>query len=88
MNRTRSKHLFDCKRGLSGLFWDENDDDPANGLTRFVEPDTYGDEVYRGVCLRVTHEKPYSPEWSASVRHVRPATIPLRPSQQLRRLRK
>ena len=60
MNGHRKKQLFDCKRGLSGLFWDVNDD-PAEVTTSFVTPQTYGDLIYRGICLRVTHEEPYTP---------------------------
>jgi hypothetical protein len=61
MNGNRTKRLFDCKRGLFGLFWDV-DDDPAEVTTSFVTPQTYGELTYHGICLRVTHEEPYTPE--------------------------
>jgi hypothetical protein len=60
MNGIRSKELFDCKRGLSGVFMDEDDD--AKAITGVVRPETYDGQHYRGICLRVTHEKPYSSE--------------------------
>jgi hypothetical protein len=59
MNGIRTKELFDCKRGLMGNFHDDDDDDP---FTHFVHPQTYGHRVYGEICLRVTHETPYSPE--------------------------
>jgi hypothetical protein len=62
MNGSRTKWLFDCKRGISGFFMDEDSDALSEALTRFVTPRTQGEEVYLSICLRVTHEKPYSPE--------------------------
>ena len=59
MNGVRTKELFDCKRGIMGNFHDDDDDDP---FTYFVKPQTYGHRVYGKICLRVTHETPYSPE--------------------------
>jgi hypothetical protein len=61
MNGIRVKELFDCKRGQSGIFLDENDD-PTNAKTYFVRPDTLMLRYYLGVCYRVTHESPYWPE--------------------------
>ena len=55
--------LFDCKRGLGGetLFFGERL--PANLITlRPVQPQSGGQRLYRGICPRVTHETPYSPE--------------------------
>jgi hypothetical protein len=60
MNGIRTKELFDCKRGLMGNLLDD-DDDPNQVFTTFVHPQTYGHRVYDEICLRVTHETPYSP---------------------------
>jgi hypothetical protein len=60
-NGQRNKELFDCKRGLWGDSSLE-DINPAQIVTRQVTPQTYSDQVYSGVCLRVTHEMPYNPE--------------------------
>jgi len=61
MNGIRSKELFDCKRGLTGLFLNE-DDEPAKAITGFVRSGTYNAQYYLGVCHRVTHELPYEPK--------------------------
>ena len=71
-NGTRHKELFDCKRGLEGHFvtLDEELDepvrywpaDPAKVDMSVVPPHSYLDLWYSGICLRVMHEKPYSPE--------------------------
>jgi len=61
VNGIRAKELFDCKRGQSGIFLDENDD-PTKAKTYFVQPDTLMLRYYLGVCDRVTHEAPYWPE--------------------------
>jgi hypothetical protein len=60
-NGQRNKELFDCKRGLRGDLPLE-DVDPALIPTNQVTPQTYGDQLYSGICLRVMHELPYSPE--------------------------
>jgi hypothetical protein len=60
-NGSRMKELFDCKRGLLGIFRSE-DDDPAKTLTIPVRPNTRGDRNYRAVCYRVMHELPYEPK--------------------------
>jgi hypothetical protein len=61
MNGFRSKELFDCKRGLAGVFH-RDEDDPAKATTYVVRPDTYAYRYYLGVCRRVMHELPYLPE--------------------------
>jgi hypothetical protein len=60
MNGIRIKELFDCKRGLVGNYFHDDDDD--NPITSFVHPRTHGHRIYDDICLRVTHETPYSPE--------------------------
>jgi hypothetical protein len=60
MNGYQTKGLFDCKRGLTGDFL-HVDDDPEEVFTTFVKPQTSGHLVYDDICLRVTHETPYSP---------------------------
>jgi hypothetical protein len=60
-NGIRSKYLFDCKRGLTGLFIHE-DDDPAKVITFFVSQHTDLYTFYLAVCSRVMHEVPYLPE--------------------------
>jgi hypothetical protein len=60
-NGLRMKELFDCKRGLLGIFRSE-DDDPAKTLMIPVRPDTRGDRNYRAVCYRVMHELPFEPK--------------------------
>ena len=62
MNGSRSKELFDCKRGLRGSFYPGEENDPAKALTDVVRPDTYTYRHYLGVCRRVMHELPYLPE--------------------------
>ena len=61
MNGIRSKELFDCKRGQTGMFLHE-EDDPAKAITDFVQSGTYSAQYYLGVCYRVMHEVPYDPE--------------------------
>jgi hypothetical protein len=61
MNGIRIKELFDCKTGLTGSLYND-DDDPNQVFTTFVKPLTYGHRVYDEICLGVTHETPYSPE--------------------------
>jgi hypothetical protein len=61
MNGTRSKELFDCKRGLTGTFLHDHDD-TTKVITSFVQPDTLRSRYYLKVCYRVMHEWPYEPE--------------------------
>ena len=44
MSGYRTKELFDCKRGLRGDFWND-DDDPEKVFTTFVEPDPRSSRV-------------------------------------------
>jgi hypothetical protein len=59
-NGIRTKHLYDCKRGLEGFVLDENDTTKA--VTGFVRKGTYAFEYYLSVCRAVTHEDPYVPK--------------------------
>jgi hypothetical protein len=61
INGIRFKELFDCKRGLTGSFLNE-DDEPAKAVSGFVKSNTYMAQYYLGVCHRVMHEMPYNPE--------------------------
>jgi hypothetical protein len=71
-NGSQTKELFDCKRGLRGNFVTLDEEpagpdrfwpsDPAKVHTDVVTPHSYSDLWYRGVCLRVMHETPYSPK--------------------------
>jgi hypothetical protein len=58
-NGTKYKVLYDCKRGLEGMFFDQQDETPH---TSFVHKDTVGFGYYFVVCSVVTHEPPYVPE--------------------------
>jgi hypothetical protein len=60
-NGSQSKELYDCKRGLWGLFFNK-DDDPIKVFMQPVLKDTIGFEYYLGVCRAVTHEEPYIPK--------------------------
>lgn len=56
-NGRRSKELYDCKRGLWGLFFSlEDNDDPAKVVTGFISKGTVGYEHYIRVCYSVAHE--------------------------------
>jgi hypothetical protein len=61
LNGIRSKELFDCKRGITGLFV-RDDEDPAKVVTHFVNPDTVAFRHYLAVCYAVMHEYPYEPD--------------------------
>jgi hypothetical protein len=71
-NGRKTKELFDCKRSLRGDFVTLDEEpgeadrfwppDPAKVQMDIVRPHSYGDLYYQGICLRVMHEKPYSPE--------------------------
>jgi hypothetical protein len=58
-NGIRQKILYDCKRGLRGLFVSENDD-PTKAVTAFVRGGFVRDYVL--VCRKVTNELPYEPQ--------------------------
>jgi len=57
-NGSRLRILYDCRRGLIGIFFNESQD-PGKVITRFVKRDTVGEEEYFRVCLSVTGEPPY-----------------------------
>jgi hypothetical protein len=71
-NGSQTKDLFDCKRGLWDHFVTLDNEpgeplkfwpaDPAELHLSVVRPGSYIDLWYSGVCQRVMHEKPYSPE--------------------------
>jgi hypothetical protein len=69
-NGERRRELFDCKRALHDFFGVPFVDgkEPSAALMRTmmrpepVKPHTMGLQLYRDICLRVTHETPYSPE--------------------------
>jgi hypothetical protein len=58
-NGTHAKYLYDCKRGLEGIYINEQDEKPR---TFPVRKDTYAYDYYLSVCFHVTHEAPYLPE--------------------------
>ena len=58
-NGSRSKYLYDCKRGIQGLYFDEQDEKPS--LTAPIKKDTFAYEYYVSLCLHVTNEPPYEP---------------------------
>jgi hypothetical protein len=69
-NGERTRALFDCKRGV----WDNygvpffGGEEPSEELMQEmmhpdrVKPHTVGHQIYHTICLKVTHETPYSPE--------------------------
>ncbi len=59
-NGKKTKHVFDCERGLSGWFF-PGDDDPSKVMTTFVKPNSVGEMKYFRVCMAVTHKKAYLP---------------------------
>jgi hypothetical protein len=61
LNGIRMKRLFDCKRGLLGVFVRE-DDDPTKAITGSVPIGSRAFEYYLSACQAVTHEAPYVPE--------------------------
>ena len=63
MNGSRMKHLFDCRRGLAGMFFDNNDD-PSKAITSAVKRGTFGEDEYFRVCVAVMSEMPYLPQQS------------------------
>jgi tetratricopeptide (TPR) repeat protein len=66
-NGSRMKELFDCRRGLSGSFYDAIDNgDPSKVSTYVVLPDSGFEIHYLRVCYAVMHEWPYMPERPAS----------------------
>jgi hypothetical protein len=60
-NGVRAKYLFDCKRGMTGIFVDV-DDPPGEAITHFVIDDTYGALHYVVLCYAITREPAFPPE--------------------------
>jgi hypothetical protein len=60
-NGLGQKELFDCKRGLSGIFL-HSDDDATKAYAAPVRKATNGFFWYRAVCRAVMHQEPYLPE--------------------------
>ena len=61
INGTRTKYLYDCKRGLYGAFLHQNDD-PAKAMTAFPPKGSIAFKYYLSACEAVTHEAAYIPE--------------------------
>ena len=59
-NGSRTQQLFDCRRGLAGLFLQE-DNDLSEAITTVVSPQTNAEKYYLRVCRAVMHEVPYLP---------------------------
>lgn len=59
-NGLRMKHLFDCGRGLKGIF-EEEKDDPSKAITHAVERGTNAEIRYVRVCIAVMNKMPYLP---------------------------
>lgn len=60
LNGLQDKELFDCERGLTGTFLDQNED-PTKAMTYVVRAGTIGARIYNSVCRAVTHTEPYDP---------------------------
>ena len=61
INGIRAKYLYDCKRGMDGMFLDQDRDDFTKVSTGFVRRGTYDAEYYEGVCRAVMKQSPYLP---------------------------
>jgi hypothetical protein len=68
-NGEQARQLFDCKRGLldfHGVPFVDGREPSAELMQKMMHPEPVklgkGLYLYREICLRVTHEKPYSPE--------------------------
>ncbi len=59
-NGLREKELYDCKRGLTGMFIHE-EDDSSKVITGSVNSRSNGSLYYVKLCYTVTHEMPYMP---------------------------
>jgi hypothetical protein len=60
-NGLRTKTLYDCNRGLAGIFMNVNDD-PSKALVGFVKKNTERELEYMQICYAVTHKEPYLPK--------------------------
>lgn len=61
INGIRAKYLYDCKRGIDGMFLNQDHDDFTKVSTGFVRRGTYDAEYYEGVCRAVMKQSPYLP---------------------------
>jgi hypothetical protein len=61
INGTRTKYLYDCKRGLYGAFLHQNDD-PTKAMTAFPPKGSIAFKYYLSACQAVTHEAAYMPQ--------------------------
>lgn len=61
INGTRTKYLYDCKRGLYGAFLHQNDD-PTKAMTAFPPKGSIAFKYYLSACQAVTHEAAYIPQ--------------------------
>jgi hypothetical protein len=66
-NGERARQLFDCKRGLHDFFgvpFIDGEEPSAELMQKMMHPQLVrpGNQLYRDICLPVTHETPYSPE--------------------------
>jgi hypothetical protein len=59
-NGTRTKYLYDCKRGLYGAFLHQNDD-PIKAMTAIPPKGSVALKYYLSACQAVTHEAAYIP---------------------------
>jgi hypothetical protein len=57
-NGNRAKYVFDCRRGMMGLLFLE-DEDLSKVTMEVVPRETRMSDFYRSICYRVTHELPY-----------------------------
>jgi hypothetical protein len=61
MDGTRIKQIFDCKRGLKGMF-DNLSDDPTKAIIMGTpRKGSLAEEIYVSVCSAVTNEAAYLP---------------------------
>jgi hypothetical protein len=61
LNGLRTSELYDCKRGLTGTFISDVDNDPAKVTVLTVRPGTFAFAHYTKICERVVHEMPFIP---------------------------
>jgi hypothetical protein len=59
LNGLRSRVLFDCNRGLRGIFLDEEETDYRKAQLHPVKYGTVGARYYNGVCRAVTGKDAY-----------------------------
>jgi hypothetical protein len=59
LNGLRTSELYDCKRGLTGMLFDN--DDPAKVTMLTIKPGTLAFALYTRICERVMHETPFIP---------------------------